>query len=313
MNRTPTPEELALFALLQNLAPYEIKKGPKMETLYEKEPWFGLLDAVHAAYGVITIPKNTMVFHSNHFLETDLDVYEPIGFSMKMQDLRKYSNSKELRKIKRPDNKGYKYPLSKANPRLYLNFTPAGNIFITGNISAGQSVYVTTEDLNFFQFPNVSGVHLKNLLKVETSQIFKEYIEVKNNNTEKKLYCGFVLSTDVDATDNTYDDREATRFIQPSGLLVYPEILLLDGFDKFKTIKHYDIWDVSVEKSIKKIVELEKPKKITNKGDTHLERVPLEYQKGWINSKSYQKRIANYGASILYAYILKETDSDYVK
>jgi hypothetical protein len=243
--------------------------GKVLDIQYNFDNFKKLFDFFKRRFGTITIPKNTLVFHSNQFFSKDLQVYEPVNTSMKIQDLRRYK-SKNIR-----DSTRKTLPFSKTSPRVFANFTPAGNMYVAANMSVCESVYVTTEDLTFFQIPyvNIHG-HLKDVFELTTSRIFKEYIETKNKE-DKRIYCGFVLSTSVDKT--SIIDPNATRFRAADGIHVhYPEILILDGFDKFIKIAHYDIWDIREElKTVENIRRVD----VAGGNDYGIARVSIQDQK----------------------------------
>lgn len=200
---------------------------------YNLDAYKELFEFFQSTFGEITIPKNTLIFHSNQFFSEELNKFEPIGSLMKIQDIRKYGNKGTFTT--------YKYPFSQMMARVYANFSPAGNTKVAGNRSVAESVYATTEELYFLQLPFVDGFgHMKSVFKIENSRIFKEYIEYKNQNPDGKKYCGFILSTTTDETDVL--DTDATYIEERRGSYVYPEILILDGFDKFQKKAQYDIY-----------------------------------------------------------------------
>jgi len=261
-------------------------QGKVLDIQYNFDNFKKLFDFFARLFGKITIPKNTLVFHSNQFFSKDLKVYEPVNTSMKIQDLRRYKSKNTL------DSTRKTLPFSKTSPRVFANFTPAGNMYVAGNMSVCESVYVTTEDLTFFQIPYVETYgHLKDVFELTTSRIFKEYIETKNKE-DNTIYCGFVLSTSVDKTRIV--DINATLILATDGRNVhYPEILILDGFDKFIKIAHYDIWDIREElKTVENIRLVDVP----GGNDYRIPRVSIEDQKArYPLLFSRNKRIGRFG------------------
>ena len=244
-------------------------QGKVLDIQYNFDNFKKLFDFFSRRFGTITIPKNTLVFHSNQFFSKDLQVYEPVNTSMKIQDLRRYK-SKNTR-----DSTRKTLPFSKTSPRAFANFTPAGNMYVAANMSVCESVYFTTEPLTFFQIPYVDTYgHLKDVFELTTSRIFKEYIETKNKE-DKTIYCGFVLSTSADKT-HIIDDH-ATFILAADGNFHYPEILILDGFDKFIKIAHYDIWDIPREEL--KTVENIRLVDVAGGNDYGIARVSIQDQK----------------------------------
>ena len=198
-----------------------------LENLYTN--YKKLFDYFKNTYGVITIKKGTLVFHSNIYFQEHLEEFEPCGTQMKIQDIRMYSNKHDTLKNK--------FFMSETFSRVYCNFTPAGNMKVAGNMTIGEGIYVATKDMYFFQIPYDRNAHLKDAFKLTSSSFFKKYI--KENNTEDRIYSGFILSTSIDTTNII--DASATRINHGYGIVVYPEILILDGFDLFRKIGQYDL------------------------------------------------------------------------
>jgi hypothetical protein len=264
---------------------------------YNFDSFKNLFDFLLNTFGIITLPKNTMVFHSNRYLAEHLDHFEPIGKSMKIQDIRRYGTAPKR-------NSRFTYPFSKMNSRIYTNFTPAGNMYVASNMSVCESVYITNEPIFLFQLPYIEGFgHLKQLFHLELSSIFKEYIEAKNKELNA-IFCGFVLTTYVDST-HVYDS-DAT-FIQEGRRLTYPEILLIDGFDKFIKINHYDLWNIDHSlKTIDNIRSVEESGKASRRGDYDIPRVDIRDQKKWISERSIIDTIGKFGDLPLKAYIYND-------
>ena len=260
---------------------------------YDLKSFIKLFDFFQLKYGEIVIPAGTLLFHSNHFFSEMLNKFEPIGSCMKIQDIRRYQN-------KSFDT--FKYPFSQAMPRVYANFTPAGNMFVAGNYSVAESVYKTTEDLYFCQIPYLSGKgHLKDVFELQSSRIFKEYIEHKNSLGDK-IYCGFILSTSVDRTG--VDDVYATKIANKSKPITYtyPEILMIDGFDKCIKVVQYDLYKdyLKTEQTPEGIAKL-----IQNADDYGIARLDINYQRKVISSviPFMAVNIGKFGDMDLIAYI----------
>jgi hypothetical protein len=274
-----------LFSIEKNQTP------GSFDVDYNFEKFKELFDFFQSTFGVIKIPKGTLIFHSNQFSSDSLNTLEPLGTSMKIQDIRKYGNKKF---------DVFKYPFSQMNSRIYVNFTPAGNMFVTGNYSVAESVYAATEDIFMFQLPYIDGIgHLKDIFDLSLSRIFREYIDYRIK-TDNIKYCGFVLSTEVDKTHII--DENATRIRGPSyGYVVYPEILLLDGFDKFVKKMQYDLYSVpySVPSIITPLID-------SRQADTHIPRIDINTQKTNIanETKCEVLRIGKFGMADLYAYVI---------
>ena len=201
-----------------------------------------LFDLVFAAHPPITLPAHTLVFHSNQYLAKHLNYFEPLNSNMKIQDIRTYRNKQATIPL----------PFTTIYPRVYCNLTPAGNQYVGANMNVGEGVYSTKEPVHFIQFPFIKyrisdgheiGDHLKDLFNITSTQFFKQYMEKKNAEAlldpTKPHYCGFILSTDVDATP--VRDGQATRFASGTNY-VYPELLIMDGFDKFTKVAQYDLY-----------------------------------------------------------------------
>ena len=204
----------------------------QQQTILQKqyENYKKLFDFFKTEYGVITIKRGTLVFHSNIYFQEHLEEFEPCGTQMKIQDIRMYAN--------KHNDLQPKLPLSETLSRVYCNFTPAGNMKVTGNMNIGEAMYVATKDTYFFQIPyDHHYQHLKDKFQLTSTAFFKKYI--KENNTDERIYSGFILSTTVDKTDVI--DAGATHIPLGYGKVVYPEILILDGFDKFRKIGQYDL------------------------------------------------------------------------
>lgn len=257
---------------------------------YNFENFKELFDFFKSTFGVVKIPKGTLIFHSNQFSSDSLNILEPLGTSMKIQDIRKYGNKKF---------DVFKYPFSQMNSRIYVNFTPAGNMFVTGNYSVAESVYAATEDIFMFQLPYIDGVgHLKDIFSLTNTKIFREYIDYRIK-TDNIKYCGFVLSTEVDKTHII--DGNATRIWGPSNeYVVYPEILLLDGFDKFVKKMQYDLY--SVPSTITPLID-------SRQADTHIPRIDINTQKTNIanETKCEVMPIGKFGMLDLYAYVIPQS------
>lgn len=206
-----------------------------------------LFDLVFAAYPAIKLPAHTLVFHSNQYLAKHLNYFEPLGSNMKIQDIRTYRNKQATIPL----------PFTTIYPRVYCNLTPAGNQYVGANMNVGEGVYSSKEAIHFIQFPYITyrksdgseGTdHLKDLFNITSTQFFKQYMEKKNAEAlldpTKPHYCGFILSTEVDATRDK--DSNATRFAGTfnADYRIYPELLIMDGFDKFTKVAQYDLYRI---------------------------------------------------------------------
>jgi hypothetical protein len=194
-----------------------------------------LFDFITEKYGTITIPKGTLIFHSNQYFNYFIKNLEPIGFNMKIQDIRTYKNKNQFI--------SHNLPLTETSSRIYANFTPAGNLNVEANINASEHIYVAKEDIEFLQLPPVEYngriVCIKDHFEITSTSFLKRYIQEKNDAAGKATYCGYILMTNVDRCKSL--DPSSTRIDYIGPLHVYPEILLLDGFDKFKKCGQYDL------------------------------------------------------------------------
>ena len=206
-----------------------------------------LFDLVFKAHPTITLPAHTLVFHSNQYLARHLNYFEPLNSNMKIQDIRTYRNKQATIPL----------PFTTIYPRVYCNLTPAGNQYVGANMNVGEGVYSSKEAVHFIQFPYITyrksdgsegRDHLKDLINITSTQFFKQYMEKKNAEAlldpTKPHYCGFILSTEVDATRNI--DTNATRFAATfdADYRIYPELLIMDGFDKFTKVAQYDLYRI---------------------------------------------------------------------
>jgi hypothetical protein len=262
-------------------------------------------NVINTFYPPIEIPVNTLIFHSNQFFANDINEYEPLGTQMKMQDIRRYANKGERRN-------DLNFPMSERASRLYCNFTPAGNQFVAGNLNVSESIYKSTEPLTFFQLPAILDSegnvhHIKDILALTSTVLFREYIKYKNNNPEKKKYCGFILSTTVDSA--LVIDRNTLYFEQTSGY-VYPEILLMDGFSKFIKVGQYDLYK---DESLKEFGENEYLALSAVTRDFGVPRIPIfEQIKKIIDTYEVKfVNVNNYGPFSLPVYIATKHDAYY--
>lgn len=199
-----------------------------------------LFDFITEKYGTITIPKGTLIFHSNQYFNYFIKNLEPIGFNMKIQDIRTYKNKNQLI--------SHTLPMTETNSRIYANFTPAGNLEVVANINASEHVYVAKEDIEFLQLPpviyNGGIVCIKDHFQITSTSFLKRYMQEKNDAAGKATYCGYILLTSVDISTSL--DPSATKLEYIDGnAYAYPEILLLDGFDKFKKCAQYDLLKIN--------------------------------------------------------------------
>jgi hypothetical protein len=274
-----------------------------MYTNYKKA-----FDIINQTYPPIELPANTLIFHSNQYFSTDQLIYEPMGTQMKIQDIRRYANKGERKN-------GLNFPMLEKASRLYCNFTPAGNQKVIGNLNVSESIYKSTEPLIFFQLPAILGsngyvYHIKDLLKLTSTVLFREYIKDKNNNPEKKKYCGFILSTTIDRAP--YLDRN-TLYFKHDETYIYPEILLMDGFSKFIKVGQYDLYmDKTLDsfgtdeyEALSRLSDL--PRK-----DLDIERIPLETQiTQIIETYGVKFENVNYGPYFLPIYTATKHDTFY--
>jgi hypothetical protein len=218
---------------IQGMSDEEVKRNRDENMDFYYINYKKVFDVITNTYGVITIPKNTLIFHSNQYFNKFIIPLEPHGSAMKIQDIRTYKNKKEtiIGTL----------PLSEVSARVYANFTPAANFHVVANINASEHIYMTTEDIHFLQLPYVNGYgHLKDVFNLTSTSFLKKYLQDRRNLGNKE--CGFILSTSVDRAGIL--DNSATYFMSGSDY-VYPEILILDGFNKFKKCGQYDILNLN--------------------------------------------------------------------
>ena len=198
-----------------------------------------LFDFLFNTYGGIMIPKGTVLFHSNQYFTEFINKYEPIGTQMKIQDIRTY-------KSKKVGGSFFKVPLRNTYSRLYCNFTPYANYYVVANINASEHIYKLTEDMYFLQIPWTKHGFIKDIFQLSSTRYLNQYMEERNEidgkDTKQVKWCGWILSTSVDRSK--LNDTNATR-IPIGNEYIYPEILLLDGFNKFIKIGQCDILDVN--------------------------------------------------------------------
>lgn len=193
-----------------------------------------LLETIEAIYPLITVPKDTLIFHSNSYFYEDIIQLENFGDSMFIQDIKRYINKIFDNTMSLPDSESYS--------RVYANFTYAGNIEVQANANVSEHIYNTTTDLYFIQIPLHRNVSIKDKFDLRSVKTIKEYIKLKNVNREKPI-SGFITITEVDKTKHL--DVHATRFNISSSEICYPEIVILDGFDKFRKIGQWDLYDLT--------------------------------------------------------------------
>jgi hypothetical protein len=215
-----------------------------------------LLNEVESLYPLIKVPKNTLIFHSNTYFYEDIMQLENFEDNMFIQDIKRYVN-----KIDGIDS----YLNSESYPRTYANFTYAANIAVKANLNVSEHIYCTTEDLYFVQLP----VHtfpgppkkensIKDQYDLTSTSAFKEYIKYRNlqrKQSNEPPISGIIAITNVDGS--TLEDPNVTRW--PNNLstwmgskeerdkkeFYYPEIIILDGFDKYMKIGQWDLYDLS--------------------------------------------------------------------
>ncbi len=275
---------------------------------YDLNNFIELFDFIQIKYGgPIKLPKGTLIFHSNQYFSEHLNNLEPLNSCMKIQDIRRYQNKTVG---------SFKYPFSEAARRVFCNLSPAGNMHVVANLSVAESVYMTTQDLTFFQIPYVyPHGHLKDTFGLVSTRIFKEYLEYKNN-VEKGVnqYCGFILSTSVDQT--TVDDVTTTKISNHNGTFTYPEVVLMDGFDKCTKVLQYDLYnDTAVARYSANIPLLvtettstttdSSGKTVYGVDDSFIPRKSIDEQIAMFASSVQTIPVGTFGVTPLLAYVFK--------
>lgn len=201
-----------------------------------------LLESIEGIYPLVTVPKDTLIFHSNTYFFEDIIQLEDFGDSMFIQDIKRYVNKddKGISSVSLPDSESYS--------RVYANFTYAANLEVKSNLNVSEHIYTTTTDLYFIQIPihkyHGHDVYIKDEFQLTSVKKIREYIKSKNVQREQlKLLplSGFITITKVDGT--RHEDKHATRTSNHE--LYYPEIVIIDGFDKFTKIGQWDLYNLS--------------------------------------------------------------------
>lgn len=306
----------------------DLKNNPLKVQEYE-ENLFKLFDLFKTNFPIIEIPSNTIMFHSNQFFCRDVLEFEPIGSSMLIQEFKRYNNKIET-------FKGSEFPpFSEVYSRVYCNFTPNANMEVKANRNTSEHVYITTKPMFFFQIPDYKNRCLKDIFELTQVKTLKKYI--RKINSENKVISGIITITTVD--NAPHNDPNATSLKLTNGAIIYPELIILDGFSYFKKISQFDLYDlkehqiyeylqngVIIRKNLRGLSDDVHIKEIyldrymdeihdyitigEQTSDEHVNKIDsiekfstfIEYEK---------KNIGIFGSKILYAYIFKNYKNTY--
>jgi len=252
-----TPDAFKIPEFIKNADEQSIQQA-----IIDRETLFGKWETLFDDLDTIELPEGTLIFHSNHYLSSHLQKFEPNGTAMKIQDIRTYSNKSQI--------DGVQPKFTESFSRIYANFTPAGCMKVMANLTLGMGVYRLKNPLKFKVFTTASYngriVSLKDSFGITGSNLMKHYINKYNNSKtdNKDLLAGFLLLTWVDSTDT--EDTNASFIPLSNGKFSYPEILLLECFNKFIKIGQFDLIDrnknfeCTFNNGIAQEIEMEWPK-----------------------------------------------------